>query len=128
MRLRTRALALLIPLLAVNLAAASDFSVAFSKDEIAIISGYYGQHSGDAGNGQQKNKKSKPLPPGIAKNLQRGKPLPPGIAKQRLPDDLVRQLPRVPTGYERIVVDGRVLLVEIATQVIHDVLVAAVFD
>lgn len=127
MRFRTRALALVIPLLAVNLAAAADFSVVFSKDEIAIISDYYGQHGGDAGKGQA-NKKSKPLPPGIAKNLQRGKPLPPGIAKQRLPDDLVRQLPRVPTGYERVVVDGRVLLVEIATQVIHDVLMAAVFD
>ena len=67
------------------------------------------------------------LPPGIAKNLARGKPLPPGIAKQQLPSDLVRLLPPVYPGYERIVVDGRVLLVDIATQMIHDVLMEAVF-
>jgi hypothetical protein len=39
----------------------------------------------------------------------------------------VRQLPPVHSGYERVIVDGRVLLVEIATQLIHDVLMDAVF-
>lgn len=34
------------------------------------------------------------LPPGIAKNLQRGKPLPPGIAKKVGDNDLLRRLPR----------------------------------
>ena len=53
--------------------------------------------------------------------------LPPGIAKQQLPADLARRLPPVPSGYERVVVDGRVLLVEIATQVIHDVLEDLIF-
>jgi hypothetical protein len=37
---------------------------------------------------------SKPLPPGIKKNLARGKPLPPGIAKQTLPDAYIELLPR----------------------------------
>ena len=72
--------------------------------------------------------KQNALPPGIAKNLARGKPLPPGIAKKALPGDLSRRLPPVRDGYERIIVDGRVLLVEIATQVIHDILVDAIFD
>jgi len=36
---------------------------------------------------------SKPLPPGIRKNLARGKPLPPGIAKTRMPDSFTRNLP-----------------------------------
>ena len=36
---------------------------------------------------------SKPLPPGISKNLARGKPLPPGIAKTRMPDSFIRNLP-----------------------------------
>ncbi len=67
-------------------------------------------------------------PTGIARNLERGKPLPPGIAKQVLPGDLSRRLPPVRDGYERLIVDGRVLLVEIATQVIHDILVDAIFD
>lgn len=96
-------------------------SVVFTDDEIRIIGAWYSEHgsSSHKGNGKQKNKG---LPPGIAKNLQRGKPLPPGIAKQHLPDGLIKTLPAPPKGYERIIVDGKVLLVEIATQVIHDVL------
>jgi len=42
---------------------------------------------------------SKPLPPGIRKNLARGKPMPPGIAKTRMPDPFISQLPRH-SGYE----------------------------
>jgi hypothetical protein len=103
-------------------------SVEFSDNEISVISAYYRDHSttysqksnGKKGNGNNKGQKS--LPPGIAKNLQRGKPLPPGIAKQVLPTGLIDLLPAPPRGFERIEVDGKVLLVEIATQVIHDVL------
>lgn len=93
--------------------------VVFTDNEASIIRAYYQDHAAPR-NG--KNKKSKGLPPGIAKNLQRGKPLPPGIAKQALPSGLINQLPPAPDGYERIVLSGKVLLVEIATQVIHDVL------
>ncbi len=94
-------------------------SVEFSKDEIATIRAYYRDHQS---HGRNKGKSRKSLPPGIAKNLQRGKPLPPGIAKQVLPSGLLSLLPPAPRGYERIEVAGKVLLVEIATQVIHDVL------
>jgi len=104
----------------------ADVSVVFSKDEISIIQDYYSAHAGDA-HKNSKKQKGKPLPPGIAKNLARGKPLPPGIAKRSLPGDLVRQLPPVRSGYERVIVDGRVLLVETATQIIHDVLMDAMF-
>jgi len=96
-------------------------SVEFSDEEIRIIGAWYENHDPKAGRGGGKLK-HKGLPPGIAKNLARGKPLPPGIAKQHLPDGLVHALPAPPRGYERIIVDGKVLLVEIATQVIHDVL------
>jgi len=96
--------------------------VGFSDGEISIISAYYRDHgTAQAGNGKGR-KGSKGLPPGIAKNLQRGKPLPPGIAKQVLPSGLIGLLPRPPKGFERIEVAGKILLVEIATQVIHDVL------
>jgi hypothetical protein len=37
-------------------------------------------------------------------------------------------LPPAPHGYERIIAAGKVLLVEIATQVIHDILEDVVFD
>lgn len=97
---------------------AVEVGVVFSDDEIRIIRDHYHSH-GEAGRGKSKHKS---LPPGIAKNLARGKPLPPGIAKQSLPYELRRSLPPVRDGYERIIVGGKVLLVEIATQVIHDVL------
>jgi hypothetical protein len=61
------------------------------------------------------------LPPGIAKNLTRGKPLPPGIAKRALPGGLLTKLPAYP-GHEVIIVDRDVILVDIATQVIVDIL------
>lgn len=97
--------------------------VGFSDGEISTIRAYYRDHAptGNSGKGMGGNK-GKSLPPGIAKNLQQGKPLPPGIAKQVLPSGLVAMLPPPPKGFERIEVAGKVLLVEIATQVIHDVL------
>lgn len=62
------------------------------------------------------------LPPGIAKNLSRGKSIPPGIARQYLPAQLRQELPVLPSGLEYLVVAGKLLLVEAATQVIRDVL------
>lgn len=100
-------------------AATVGIEVTFSAGEATTIRAYFEDHR------QQSSKKGKPpkaLPPGIEKNLARGKALPPGIAKQVLPAELVRLLPPAPNGFERIVVSGKVLLVEIATQVIHDVL------
>lgn len=61
------------------------------------------------------------LPPGIRRNLERGKPLPPGIAKRSLAAELRSRL-AIPAGYEVVEVGLDVLLVEVATGVIHDVL------
>jgi hypothetical protein len=104
--------------------AAAELSVhvVFGSNEIAIINDYYSDHDKQHKNKNHKDKGKNSLPPGIAKNLQRGKPLPPGIAKQSLPAGLLVSLPAAPKGYERIIVGGKVLLVEIATQVIHDIL------
>ena len=96
--------------------------IVFSSGEASIIRAWYSDHGAtQAGNGKG-NKGAKGLPPGIAKNLQRGKPLPPGIAKKALPSGLIGLLPPPPHGFERIELAGRILLVEIATEVIHDVL------
>ena len=100
-------------------------SVTFSDGDVRIISAWYSDH-GSKKNGKQGKGGRDGLPPGIAKNLTRGKSLPPGIAKQYLPDGLRRELSAPPAGYERIIVDGKILLVEIATQVIHDVLTDAI--
>lgn len=94
-------------------------SVIFTDDEIRIIEGYYRRDDAISKHGR---KKQKGLPPGIARNLERGKALPPGIAKQQLPGDLRSTLPPVPDGYERVIVDGKILLIEIATQVVRDIL------
>lgn len=104
-----------------------DVELVFSQHERQIIVDYY-QHRTEAKHAGKKFKRAKRLPPGIAKNLARGKPMPPGIAKQYLPAGLIELLPPAPKGYERVMVGGKVLLVEIATQVIHDVLMDAVFD
>jgi hypothetical protein len=88
------------------------------------------KHPGSKGHGAKdkggKDKGVKGLPPGIAKNLQRGKPLPPGIAKQRLPETLTKAMPPAPKGHEFAVVDGRVVLVDSRTQLVMD-LVETVF-
>lgn len=81
--------------------------------------------SNNAGRG---NGTSRALPPGIARNLARGKPLPPGIAKQQVPYHVLIQLPTLKDGFEYVVVAGKILLVEIATQVIHDILVDMILD
>jgi len=86
--------------------------VVFSTAERTRIVDFYQTHPGSG---------VKALPPGIRKNLARGKPLPPGIAKQVLPQDLEHVLP-VRDGYHRVVVGLDVLLVEVATGIIHDVL------
>lgn len=77
--------------------------------------------------GKSKNKgKNKGLPPGIAKNLQRGKPLPPGIAKRNLPHGLESSLPGKHDGYETLIVGDDVVLVEIDTGKIADIITDAV--
>ena len=70
--------------------------------------------------------KKKGLPPGIQKKLARGGTMPPGIAKRYLPDDLEHELPPPPHGYERTIVGNDVLLVDIDTGKIADILTDAV--
>ena len=120
---RKRFLAALMALCATTAqyASAGDLTidVRFTKDEISIIRAYYerGERAG-----RPERKSGRQLPPGIAKNLDRGKALPPGIAKRTLPTDLLAKLPPAAPGFERIIVDGKVLLIEAATQVVHDIL------
>ena len=110
-----------------SVAADVGVSVVFTDDEIRIISVWYRDH-GSVADKKRGNSKRNGLPPGIVKNLARGKLLPPGISKQYLPDRLRQTLPSPPAGYERIAVDGKILLVEIATGVIHDILMDVVLD
>lgn len=98
-------------------------SVSLTEADISMIRAYYAHANPGKGPGRKGG-----LPPGIAKNLQRGKPLPPGIAKQYLPQDLLVRLPRAGDGLEYLVVAGKLLLVEIATQIVREILLDTVFD
>lgn len=103
---------------------------AFEEFERQMIYKYFKDHVYEPvvheERGGPPGKKEKGLPPGIQKKLARGGTLPPGIAKQYLPDGLIKQLPPVPQGYERRIVGNDVLLVEIDTGVIADIITDAI--
>ncbi len=91
----------------------SGLSIRFSNSEIRIINDYYRRYPATNVKG---------LPPGIAKNLARGKPLPPGIAKRYLPNNLNALLPSPYAGTNRLIVGNDILLVQVTTGLILDVL------
>ena len=65
------------------------------------------------------------LPPGIRRRLERGKPLPPGIAMKHAPSEL-RSHVGIPVGYDLVEVGLDVVLVHVATGLIHDALMDAI--
>lgn len=75
----------------------------------------------DNGKGKGNNKRSE-LPKGLAMKLERGGTLPPGHAKRYLSSDLERQLSKPPEGFERIESEGKVILRNIASGIISDVI------
>ena len=122
-------LAALLGLALAGPAGADTAQLLFSAAEKATIQHYFGDGSGGAAQPGKdgKGKKGKGvgnqgLPPGLAKKQQ----LPPGIAKRQLPTTLIAQLPPPPKGFERVIVDDNVLLVEIATQIVQDIVEHAV--
>ena len=130
-----------------DLSATQVATIVLTAVEKRIIGDYY-QHQYTAwvetespgnGKGKGKNKhgngnlppglaKKGTLPPGLAKQLARNGTLPPGLAKRALPHDLLVQLPPRPVGYQLVLVDDRVMLIQAATNVIMDVLVVAAAD
>jgi hypothetical protein len=64
------------------------------------------------------------LPPGLEKQLRERGTLPPGLQKrlEPLPNDLERQLPRLPGGYRRGVIGGNVILMNDKTSLILDII------
>jgi Glycine zipper len=54
------------------------------------------------------------LPPGLEKHLQRDGTLPPGLQKrvEPFPAELSRQLPKLPSGYSRVILSGRALILD----------------
>ena len=83
----------------------------FSSGDREKISHYY-----------KSRKRTKALPPGLQKHLQKYDELPPGLEGKKLPQDLDRTLTRLPEGYVRLKVGGDVVLMNEKTRVVFDVI------
>ena len=109
----------------------------FSETERQLITDYFRdeyrlEDEDDRDKKHKKDKKKKGLPPGLAKKdqlppglqkqLQRNGTLPPGLAKRDLPADLESRLAPPHDGYERVIADTHVVLVEKATGIIMDII------
>jgi hypothetical protein len=91
-------------------AAAVDVALVFSERDQQLIRSYYG--GGGRGLPPGLAKRGGNLPPGLEKHLRRNGTLPPGLQKrvQPFPVELTRQLPPLPSGYSRVVLEGRALI------------------
>ena len=153
MHIRIKLLSLFFVLFASTPSYANDLSegmekvgaAVFSDLERRVIREYYHEHRYDSrveDNTHAKGKKSKSkgakgkgyhgdgnpkgLPPGIVMKLKRGGVLPPGLAKRNLPVELESGLPPR-DRYRRYEVAAQVILVDIITDVIVDI-IDIVFD
>lgn len=107
--------------------------IAFTAAERQAMERYFSDHHENhvtqhgKKNGKS-DKKQKGLPPGLAKRhelppgLAKRQQLPPGLAKKALPADLVSQLPPVREGLERAIIAGSIVLIDIATGVVLDII------
>ena len=98
-------------------------SLIFSERDQAIIRSYYRNRSGQAAPALAKRDGNPP--PGAEKQLRANDTLPPGLQKRitPLPLELDRQLPRLPRGYSRAIVDGRAMTLDANNRIV-DVFVA----
>lgn len=83
----------------------------FSEREQRVIRSYF-RPRGGRGLPPGLAKRNGDLPPGLEKQMRRNGTLPPGLQKRAepFPMDLSRQLPRLPAGYSRVIVEGRALI------------------
>jgi hypothetical protein len=83
----------------------------FSARERQIISECYVDNRAGLPPGLAKKDR---LPPGLERQLQRNGTLPPGLQRrvQPLPEYCTERLPALPAGWERVVLSGRVILLD----------------
>lgn len=128
---------LLLVIISNTLIANENSQPGFSESDRNVIQQYFapapapdlppGMVFNNASLKKKKLLQKKPLPPGLAAQLQKNGTLPPGLAKNALPADLEKKLPAVTDGYERAVLDDlTVVLIEVATNRIVDLVHASV--
>jgi hypothetical protein len=88
--------------------------LAFSSQDRILIHDYY-RRTLPPGLARKQS-----LPPGLQKQLVRRGHLPPGLEGQRLPSDLEGRLTPLPAGYVRLRIGTDVVLVEVGTRLILD--------
>lgn len=84
----------------------------FSPRDQQIIRGYYSENTGNLPPGLAKRHGN--LPPGLERQLERNGTLPPGLQKrvEPFPVELNSQLPPLPTGYSRVILAGKALILD----------------
>lgn len=99
------------------------YSYRFDRRDRELIYSYFGgqRYQTKCPPGLAK-KNSHCLPPGQYKKWHRGQTLSKGVRYYQLPRELRRELPRPHDGYRYVRVDNDVLLIELATNVVVDVI------
>lgn len=94
----------------------------FRQQDREYISAYYSKHGKGMPPGQAKKNGS--LPPGLEKQLQQNGTLPPGLQKkmQPCPVEITRQLPPLPPDYQRNVIGASIVVFNVKTNIVVDVM------
>ena len=101
-------------------------SITFGVHDRQIIRDYYQNQYSNLPPGLAKRGGN--LPPGLQKHLERDGTLPPGLQKRvsPFPAELEARLPRLPSGYGRVILGQIAIILDRRTQrivdIIHDVL------
>lgn len=96
-------------------------SIVFSPHDQQVIRDYFRVNT--AGLPPGLAKRGGALPPGLERQLQRNGTLPPGLQKrlQPFPSELEKGLPRLPSGYARVVIGDRAAILNPAN-IIQDLM------
>jgi hypothetical protein len=94
----------------------------FQTHDRELVTTYYSKHGKGLPPGLAKRNGS--LPPGLEKQLQRNGSLPPGLDKKMepCPLEITRQLPPLPPDYRRGVVGASIVVFNVRTNIVVDVM------
>ncbi len=86
----------------------------FSSRDQDIIRSYYGGGGGKRGLPPGLAKRHGNLPPGLERQVERNGTLPPGLQKrlEPFPNELDSRLAPMPSGYSRVILEGRALILD----------------
>lgn len=103
-------------------AARGERTYQFQSHDREVITTYYTKHGKGLPPGLAKRNGN--LPPGLEKQLQRNGSLPPGLEKklEPCPVEITRELPPLPPDYRRGVVGASIVVFNVRTNIVVDVM------